>query len=74
MKNLKMFLKITGLIMAVLLVVLVWFWGGSLIVGLILNTESNMACFALVLLMWWYLTTSIKLVKITTKHIELTYE
>ena len=69
MNKFKMFLKIGGLIITALVVVLVWFWLGSLIAGSILNTESNMLVFALILLLWWYLRTTRKVFGIIINQI-----
>jgi len=65
-----MYFKIGGFIASVLLIAALWFWIGSLIVGLIINTDSNMLVFALVLLMWWYLRASCKLFDIITNQTE----
>ena len=72
MNKFKMFLKIGGLIIAALMVVLLWFWVGSLIAGSILNTESNMLVFALILLLWWYLRVTRKVFDIIINQVGTT--
>ena len=72
MNKLKMFLKIGGLIITALMVVLLWFYVGSLIAGSMINAESNMLVFALILLLWWYLRVTRKVFDIIINQTEAT--